>query len=108
MRTPEPSTIASSAAAAPAAARVWVLMGHRAGDNAQLQALAERLGCPFEIKRFVPRRLELATNLLFDASLLGRIGPRSSPPRRGATPRNRSVCARWGGSTTEVEASREA
>src|SRR5262245_58106540 len=58
--------------------RVWVLLGHRAGDNAQLLALADALDCPYEVKRFVHRRLELVTNLLFDATLLGRIAPRSS------------------------------
>jgi mitochondrial fission protein ELM1 len=62
----------------PTAPRVWVLMGHKAGDNSQLSALAEGLGWPYEVKRFVPRRLELATNLLFDATLLGRIAARSS------------------------------
>lgn len=30
--------------------RVWILQGHRAGDNLQLQALAEGLGWPFEFK----------------------------------------------------------
>ncbi len=58
--------------------KVWLLMGHRAGDNAQLLALAEGLGWPYEIKRLEYRRSELATNLLFDATLSGRIEPRSS------------------------------
>ncbi|HVP31693.1 MAG TPA: ELM1/GtrOC1 family putative glycosyltransferase [Myxococcota bacterium] len=58
--------------------KVWLLMGHRAGDNAQLLALAEALGWPYEIKRFRYRRGELLTNLAFDATLLGRIGARSS------------------------------
>jgi mitochondrial fission protein ELM1 len=30
--------------------RVWVLLGHRPGDNAQLLALAEELGLPFETR----------------------------------------------------------
>lgn len=63
----------------PSAPRVWVLMGRKAGDNAQLAALAEELGWPYEVKRFVHRRLELVTNVLFDATLLGRIAARSSP-----------------------------
>jgi mitochondrial fission protein ELM1 len=62
----------------PTAPRVWVLMGRKAGDNAQLSALADGLGWPYEVKRFVHRRSELVTNLLFDATLLGRIAARSS------------------------------
>jgi mitochondrial fission protein ELM1 len=62
----------------PTVPRVWVLMGRKAGDNSQLSALAEGLGWPYEVKRFAPRRLELLTNLLFDATLLGRIAARSS------------------------------
>jgi len=54
-------------------------MGGKAGDNTQLSALADGLGWPYEVKRFVHRRLELLTNLLFDATLLGRIAARSSP-----------------------------
>jgi uncharacterized protein len=65
-------------APSPASPRVWVIVGQRAGDNSQLSALADRLGWPYEVKRFVYRRLELATNLLFDATLLGRIAARSS------------------------------
>lgn len=30
--------------------RIWVLLGHRRGDNNQLLALAERLGLPFETR----------------------------------------------------------
>lgn len=63
----------------PTTPRVWVLMGGKAGDNTQLSALADGLGWPYEVKRFVHRRLELLTNLLFDATLLGRIAARSSP-----------------------------
>jgi mitochondrial fission protein ELM1 len=33
-----------------AAPRIWVLMGHRRGDNNQLLALAEGLGLPFETR----------------------------------------------------------
>ena len=68
-----------AAAARPIAVPVWVLAGHRAGDNAQLVALAEALGRRYEVKRLRYRRLELLTNLLFDATLLGRIGAQSSP-----------------------------
>jgi len=58
--------------------RIWILMGQRAGDNGQLLALAEGLAGSCEPKRMAYRRFELLTNLLFDASLLGRIGARSS------------------------------
>ena len=59
--------------------RIWLLMGHKAGDNAQIQALAEALGWPFAIKRMVYRRTELLTNLLLGRTLAGIIESRSSP-----------------------------
>ena len=45
--------------------RVWLLCGHKAGDNNQLLALAEALGWPYEIKRMAYRPYEL---------LVGRLG----------------------------------
>jgi hypothetical protein len=51
--------------------RTWLLMGHKAGDNAQLLALAEALGFPFETRRLAYRRTELVTNLLAGPNLLG-------------------------------------
>ena len=39
--------------------RVWLLTGHKAGDNAQLRALAEALDWPFETKRLSYRPTEL-------------------------------------------------
>ena len=36
--------------------RVWVLSSPRAGERSQLLALAEALGCPFEVKQIVHRR----------------------------------------------------
>ena len=62
---------ASAAAPAIAAPRVWVMMGHKAGDNSQILALAEALGWPFEIKRLTYRPTELLTNLLAPLTLLG-------------------------------------
>jgi len=59
--------------------RVWLMMGHRAGDNSQVQALGEALGWPFEIKRLSYRKYELATNLLLGPTLAGVIQERSSP-----------------------------
>ena len=59
--------------------RVWVMLGHKAGDNSQILALAEALGWPFEIKRLVYRPTELLTNLLAPLTLLGILRRRSSP-----------------------------
>lgn len=53
------------------APRVWVLCGRKAGDNTQLQALAEALGWPFEIKHIRNRKSELLTNRLFGTTLAG-------------------------------------
>jgi mitochondrial fission protein ELM1 len=55
------------------------MMGHKAGDNSQILALAEGLGWPFEIKHLVYRPTELATNLLAPLTLLGIVRGRSSP-----------------------------
>jgi mitochondrial fission protein ELM1 len=81
--------------------RTWLLTGHKAGDNAQLLALAEALGFPFEPKRLAYRATELATNLLAGPNLLGLVLERSDslgPPWPGlvltAGRRNEPV-ARW-------------
>lgn len=58
--------------------RVWVLTGHKLGDQAQVLALAEALGWPFELKRFAYRRTELLTNLLLGPTLAGTVPARSS------------------------------
>lgn len=58
--------------------RVWVLAGHKAGDNAQLIALANALGWPFEVKRLAYRSTELATNLALRVTLAGTDRRRSS------------------------------
>jgi mitochondrial fission protein ELM1 len=70
---------AGPAAIAAAMPRVWAIMGHKAGDNAQILALAEGLGWPFEIRRLVYRQTELLTNLLAPRTLLGIVRRRSSP-----------------------------
>jgi uncharacterized protein len=59
--------------------RTWVMMGHKAGDNSQILALAEGLGWPFEIKHLVYRPTELLTNLLAPLTLLGIVRRRCSP-----------------------------
>ena len=51
--------------------QVWVLLGHKAGDNNQVRALAEKLGVSFAEKHMRYRRTELWTNLLFGPNLLG-------------------------------------
>lgn len=57
---------------------VWLLMGHRAGDNTQVHALGEALGWPFEEKRFVYKTYERVLNLPFMATLAGVDQSRSS------------------------------
>lgn len=58
--------------------RVWLLMGHRAGDNSQVQALGEAIGWPFEIQRFVYQPWERLVNLPFATTLAGVAKDRSS------------------------------
>ena len=50
---------------------VWLLTGYRAGDNAQVLALAEALGWPFEVKHFTYRKYEFLTNILLGQTLAG-------------------------------------
>jgi mitochondrial fission protein ELM1 len=52
-------------------APVWALLGHKAGDNHQVLALAESLGMPYETRRLSYRPTELASNLLLGPNLLG-------------------------------------
>jgi uncharacterized protein len=54
------------------------MMGHKAGDNSQILALAEGLGWPFEIRHLVYRPTELLTNLLAPLTLLGIVRRKSS------------------------------
>lgn len=59
--------------------RVWAVMGYRAGENSQIQALAEALHWPVEIKRLAHRPRGFVPNLLRRVTLSGiRIGD-SSP-----------------------------
>jgi mitochondrial fission protein ELM1 len=51
--------------------RVWLLTGYRAGDNAQVLALAEALNWPFEVKHFVYGKYEFITNRLLGRTLAG-------------------------------------
>jgi mitochondrial fission protein ELM1 len=61
------------------APRVWLLTGHRAGDNSQVVALGEALGWPFERKCFVYAPWELLVNWPFSSTLAGVDVARSSP-----------------------------
>ena len=58
---------------------VWLLHGHKAGDNNQTLALAEALGWPYEIKRLAYRPWELLTNRLLQVTLAGTDPARCSP-----------------------------
>lgn len=60
-----------SAPASSESPRIWILTGHKAGDNTQVRALAEALGWPAEIKRFYYRPWELLSNRLLGATLAG-------------------------------------
>jgi len=51
--------------------QVWLLQGHKAGDNAQVLALAEALGWPYQSQRLAYRKTELLTNLLLGPTLAG-------------------------------------
>ncbi|MFC4351338.1 mitochondrial fission ELM1 family protein [Fodinicurvata halophila] len=77
------------------------MMGHRAGDNSQVLALAEALGWPYEIRRFAYRSYELLVNLTHGPTLAGTVPERSShlePPWPdlviSAGRRNEPIC-RW-------------
>jgi len=51
--------------------RVWLLTGHKAGDNNQVLALAEALQWPFEVRKFSYRPWELLSNRLLGITLAG-------------------------------------
>lgn len=61
------------------APRVWLLMGHKVGDNNQILALAEALGWPYGIKRMVYKKSELLSNLLLGPTLAGINQDQSAP-----------------------------
>jgi hypothetical protein len=73
--------VAKAAARAPRPGlppRVWLLTGHRAGDNSQVVALGEALGWPFEIQRFAYHAWERLVNWPFASTLAGVVKSRSS------------------------------
>ena len=59
--------------------RVWLLTGHKAGDNNQVLALAEALRWPFETRQFSYRPWELLSNRLLGVTLAGINKADSSP-----------------------------
>jgi mitochondrial fission protein ELM1 len=81
--------------------RVWLIDSYRAGERVQLQALAEALGWPFEVKTLSYRKTGFRTSLLRRSDLRGIDVERSSslvPPWPdlvlSAGMRNEPVC-RW-------------
>ncbi|HFD12190.1 MAG TPA: nucleoside-diphosphate sugar epimerase [Crenotrichaceae bacterium] len=61
---------------------VWVLLGHKAGDNNQVLALAEALDCPFVRKHMEYRKTELFTNIILKTTLAGIKKKQSSELRK--------------------------
>lgn len=60
-------------------AKVWTLLGRKAGDNAQVLALAEALGWPFAEKHIHARAWEILPHLFLRQTLLGIDRATSSP-----------------------------
>ena len=63
----------------PAQPRVWLLLGDKGGDNAQLRVLAQALGWPSEEKPLVFNRRYQVPNLLLGATL-STLDPACPPP----------------------------
>ena len=64
-------------------AELWTLLGRKAGDNAQVLALADAVGWPREDKHISARSWEIVPHLLFGATLRGidrRASSRLVPP----------------------------
>ena len=82
-------------------AKLWVLLGRKAGDNAQVMALAEATGLPFEEKHILARPWEIVPHLLLGPTLAG-IDTRASSPLAPPWPdlvisagRRNEPVARW-------------
>ena len=60
-------------------AKLWALLGRKAGDNAQVLALAEAVGLPFEEKHIHARSWEIVPHLLLGPTLAGIDKGASSP-----------------------------
>ncbi len=66
----DPSTLTPHPAGGGSPPRVWVLAGQRAGDRAQMIALAEALGWPHETKQLMFSRWHYVPNLIIGPSLM--------------------------------------
>ena len=66
---PGPGALLTSMAFESAQPRVWALVGDKAGDNAQVLALARTLGLPFVEKRLTYNRRRMLPNWLLGATL---------------------------------------
>ena len=107
--------IADLATPAPdATPRVWLLLGHRVGDEMQLTSLAEGLGWPYEIKWLTYNGLCKLPNVLLGASRASLARPAwgtLAPPwpdlvlmiGRRSVPIGRWIRARSGGRTRLVQ-----
>jgi mitochondrial fission protein ELM1 len=80
---------------------VWAILCYREGDNAQILAVAEALGWPFEVKRLAYRWFGYPVDVWRGTTLLGIDAARSDPLRPpwpdliiSASMRNEPVC-RW-------------
>lgn len=96
---------------------MWALLGERAGDNAQVRALAEALGWPFETRRLAFNERHRRSNLRLGASLQSLLRERSdalAPPwpdlviaaGRRSTPVARWIRRQTGGRTLLVHLGR--
>ena len=98
---PSPGAATTAGRSEAAKPRVWAVLCYREGDNAQILAVAESLGWPFEIKRLAYRWFGYAVDVWRGTTLLG-INPGKSVPLRppwpdliiSASMRNEPVC-RW-------------
>ncbi len=82
-------------------AKLWVLLGRKAGDNAQVLALADAVGLPFEEKHIEARPWEIVSHLFLGPTLAG-IETRASSPLTPPWPdlvisagRRNEPVARW-------------
>jgi len=71
MNQPVASASQSPAPSVAFTPRVWLVTGYRAGERAQILALAEALGWPFEIKQLSYRKSEFRTSLFRGSDLRG-------------------------------------
>ena len=49
--------------------RIWLVIGDKPGDNAQIETIAQALGLPFEIRRVLPKQKYVLGKPFFSPSL---------------------------------------